>query len=108
QPASASSRPPADICRAALHDALPILRLVSARLESGRGAVETAGDRVRVTPPDDFHGVTVVRYRVADATGDPTREVEGVARVTVRDRKSTRLNSSHVIHAYAVLCLKQR
>ncbi|WP_423462462.1 Ig-like domain-containing protein [Promicromonospora sp. MS192] len=59
------------------------LRLVSARLESGRGTVETAGDRVRVTPPADFHGVTVVRYRVADATGDPTREVEGVARVTV-------------------------
>ncbi|MCP2263723.1 Fibronectin type III domain-containing protein [Promicromonospora thailandica] len=59
------------------------LRLVAAHLESGRAAVEAAGDRVRVTPPADFHGVAVVRYRVADATGDPTREVEGVARVTV-------------------------
>ncbi|MFC6508283.1 Ig-like domain-containing protein [Promicromonospora citrea] len=59
------------------------LRLVSTRLESGQGTVEAAGDHVRVTPPDGFHGVTVVRYRVADATGDPTREVEGVARVTV-------------------------
>ena len=59
------------------------LRLVSARLEAGRGTVEAAGDSVTVTPPADFHGVTVVRYRVADATGDPTREVEGTARVTV-------------------------
>ncbi|GAB2500709.1 Ig-like domain-containing protein [Promicromonospora xylanilytica] len=59
------------------------LRLVSARLESGRGTVETAGDGVRVTPPADFHGVAVVRYRVTDATDDPTREVEGTARVTV-------------------------
>ena len=59
------------------------LRLVSARLESGRGTVETAGDSVTVTPPADFHGVAVVRYRVADATDDPTREVEGTVRVTV-------------------------
>lgn len=59
------------------------LTLVSAQLESGRGTVEQAGDSVTVTPPADFHGVTVVRYRVADATGDPSREVEGTARVTV-------------------------
>jgi hypothetical protein len=59
------------------------LRLVSARVESGRGTVEAVGDSVTVTPPADFHGVTVVRYRVADATGDPSREVEGTARVTV-------------------------
>jgi hypothetical protein len=59
------------------------LALVSAQLESGRGTVEKTGDSVTVTPPADFHGVTVVRYRVADATGDRTREVEGTARVTV-------------------------
>ncbi|MDR7382664.1 Ig-like domain-containing protein [Promicromonospora iranensis] len=59
------------------------LELVSAQLESGRGTVEMAGDGVVVTPPADFHGVTVVRYRIADATGDVTREAEGTARVTV-------------------------
>ncbi|MFD2797443.1 Ig-like domain-containing protein [Promicromonospora vindobonensis] len=59
------------------------LELVDARLESGEGAVEVRGDEVAVTPPADFLGVTVVRYRVADATGDPTREVEGTARITV-------------------------
>ncbi|MFI8524432.1 Ig-like domain-containing protein [Promicromonospora sukumoe] len=59
------------------------LRLVSAQLESGQGVVKKDGDNVTVTPPADFHGVTVVRYRIADATGDPGREVEGTARVTV-------------------------
>ncbi|MEV0951735.1 Ig-like domain-containing protein [Promicromonospora sp. NPDC050249] len=59
------------------------LRLVSAQRESGQGTVETSGDSVTVTPPAGFHGVTVVRYRVADATGEPAREVEGTVRMTV-------------------------
>src|SRR6266508_5526814 len=39
------------------------------------------------------------------------RRLDGVARppyVHVRDRKSTRLNSSHVAISYAVFCLKKK
>ena len=32
----------------------------------------------------------------------------GVRSVNKRDRKSTRLNSSHVVNSYAVFCLKQK
>src|SRR5215510_15479319 len=42
------------------------------------------------------------RSRGAMATGFPNR------RVGPRDRKSTRLNSSHVATSYAVFCLKKK
>src|SRR5256885_3957261 len=35
------------------------------------------------------------------------REVD-IAEVVVRDRKSTRLNSSHLVISYAVFCLKKK
>src|SRR5256885_8880172 len=34
--------------------------------------------------------------------------VAGTDRVTVQDRKSTRLNSSHLVISYAVFCLKKK
>src|SRR5689334_23995305 len=46
--------------------------------------------------------------------GDPTGDPHGaavdprLARVTVQDRKSTRLNSSHSSISYAVFCLKKK
>src|SRR5439155_22731645 len=49
-------------------------------------------------------------HRHPHRQGQPERELEsgvGAARaVGVRDRKSTRLNSSHVAISYAVFCLK--
>src|SRR5437868_11989194 len=53
-----------------------------------------------------------VRQGPADAgfTHDPGsrgRNAEGIARAEV-DRKSTRLNSSHVSISYAVFCLKKK
>src|SRR5439155_27347142 len=39
---------------------------------------------------------------------DEGRGVEGVACIGARDRKSTRLNSSHVAISYAVFCLKKK
>src|SRR3989454_6954454 len=32
----------------------------------------------------------------------------GIERVALRDRKSTRLNSSHLVISYAVFCLKKK
>src|SRR2546426_2983273 len=36
------------------------------------------------------------------------RPVDGAARKRVADRKSTRLNSSHLVISYAVFCLKKK
>src|SRR5438874_161182 len=51
--------------------------------------------------------------RRAHGKGEPRRAVPGAARaghgqVVVPDRKSTRLNSSHVETSYAVFCLKKK
>src|SRR5690349_22430578 len=70
-----------------LHDALPIFG----------AAVRLAGRR---------------RQRVAEAgeglAAEGEVDVVQVERVQVRDRKSTRLNSSHVEISYAVFCLKKK
>ena len=62
------------------------LKVTTAVVETGQGAVDVAGSEVRVTPSDSFFGTMVVRYRVQDATGDPDREVEGRIRLTVQGR----------------------
>src|SRR5690606_41512688 len=90
-----------------LHDALPIFlqepRLVVARAR--HGAVERQHQRPRpggLGPPDVLtHHATVLPRRQlgVEASG----QVLGRA-----DRKSTRLNSSHVKISYAVFCLKKK
>lgn len=62
------------------------LDVVAVFTETGRGVAEIAGDQVSVTPAEDFFGTMVVRYRIADATGDPDREVEARIRLTVQGR----------------------
>jgi hypothetical protein len=62
------------------------LTVVSAGVETGQGNAEPSGSGVVVTPSDTFVGTLVVRYRVADATADPSREVEGTIRLTVLGR----------------------
>src|SRR5256885_8693499 len=51
-----------------------------------------------------------LRTRDVDArVGDACRVLRGRARRGVRlDRKSTRLNSSHLVISYAVFCLKKK
>src|SRR3712207_6895844 len=69
--------------------------------------VEVAGDRL---VHDDRHG------EPAEATGRALRHLGGLADrvvlgrrlLVVRDRKSTRLNSSHANISYAVFCLKKK
>src|SRR5256885_5148714 len=53
-----------------------------------------------------------VRWMIPDALPGKTQEDSGAARVNYavldRDRKSTRLNSSHLVISYAVFCLKKK
>ncbi|MFD7026050.1 Ig-like domain-containing protein [Promicromonospora sukumoe] len=59
------------------------LKVVGAERETGQGDVSFNESEVVVTPAADFTGVMTVRYRVQDATGDPDREVDGTAKLTV-------------------------
>ena len=62
------------------------LKILSAEIESGDGAVAVAGTQVDVTPDSAFFGTMVVRYRIQDVTEDADREVEGRIRLTVQGR----------------------
>src|SRR6266511_5781574 len=79
-------------------------RVVERVVQGADGHVRDADviDAVRPIPP---HEVGEVEHRAS-----PQRLVAGVARLPAdhRDRKSTRLNSSHVKISYAVFCLKKK
>src|SRR5438552_6797428 len=57
-----------------------------------------------------FPYTTLFRSHVGPDVLDVAGELDAVARpvVAARDRKSTRLNSSHQIISYAVFCLKKK
>src|SRR3712207_7390192 len=79
-----------EIYTLSLHDALPIL------------TITTAGSRGDVQPYVALGlGLKEAGHEVRLATYTP---FEGF----VRDRKSTRLNSSHANISYAVFCLKKK
>src|SRR5699024_11474144 len=85
-----------------LHDALPILRGSTGHLrgEAGAGGSRLAGGR----------GVDAAAPGPGRTGGRPGPAGRGGgARACSRlDRKSTRLNSSHVSISYAVFCLKKK
>src|SRR2546426_12829347 len=78
-----------EIYTLSLHDALPILRVCS----NNNGIILPA--TCPVTTPADPEPTTYVLTTI-DVT------------YTYVDRKSTRLNSSHLVISYAVFCLKKK
>src|SRR3712207_9184302 len=79
-----------EIYTLSLHDALPIF---------GDGAGE-----VRVLAEEPVAGVD----RLGPTALDGVEDLLGVEVALGRDRKSTRLNSSHANISYAVFCLKKK
>src|SRR5690606_41843835 len=77
-----------------LHDALPISACENDCTGDQRGCAILHG----LTPSSGFTG--------AAARGMVLHKSEGTAKRT--DRKSTRLNSSHVKISYAVFCLREK
>src|SRR5207249_9226273 len=60
-------------------------------------------------PPAAVVGTSSLRRRVLLLSRRPDLRVEPIrGNVETRDRKSTRLNSSHVSISYAVFCLKKK
>src|SRR5690349_23773975 len=89
-----------EIYTLSLHDALPISSTVDdvRRVLSEPGRVRALGTRHSFTDLPDTSGTLI------DVTGfEPEFSLDEAA-----DRKSTRLNSSHVEISYAVFCLKKK
>src|SRR5690242_21233979 len=90
---------PPEISTLSLHDALPIL--------TGNFAVDFA-DKAGST------GISSVSYALSiPANGTLSGLIDSQSHqndvlVQVKDRKSTRLNSSHMSISYAVFCLKKK
>src|SRR5439155_24873830 len=94
--------PPPVIYTLSLHDALPISPRARRRRARGGGAASVAV--FAVSSVQEARAVScqltaMCRRRVARSTRPPSPP---------RDRKSTRLNSSHVANSYAVFCLKKK
>src|SRR2546427_6412396 len=70
-------------------------RIPQVRLVGAQDPVETV----------EIRGVQLARTQAADVHAVPGRAGD---RAPVRDRKSTRLNSSHSQISYAVFCLKKK
>src|SRR5690606_41298700 len=91
-----------DIYTLSLHDALPIyVRLVHERHAlspvAARELEREAQNAIRPVAGDD-----------GDGLGGASTRIDVVLDSGILDRKSTRLNSSHVKISYAVFCLKKK
>src|SRR5690606_41230061 len=78
--------------------------------EAVGGVQRGAFERRVVTGTFDYLRIlypALAGYRVAHRAVTFDAAVQGPARIGWRDRKSTRLNSSHVKISYAVFCLKK-
>src|SRR5256885_12918404 len=88
-----------EIYTLSLHDALPI-SLRSAHGTRRQRSHREAPGRARAGAIDGLSG--------AAQSGRGRRRKRHAPRWTRRDRKSTRLNSSHLVISYAVFCLKKK
>src|SRR5690349_23497272 len=88
-----------------LHDALPIFELAAEQLLVSR---DLRLDGVAVS--DAVLEALLAELHLFEVTLETARLALGLLRdgVEDRDRKSTRLNSSHVEISYAVFCLKKK
>src|SRR5204862_8055548 len=93
------------LSRLSLHDALPIYTgHVSLETVPVDRAVEDEGRYDPVLPQARHEGG---RFPMAVGNGGPQALPSGCPAARA-DRKSTRLNSSHVENSYAVFCLKKK
>src|SRR5438034_5339682 len=84
---------PTAIFTLSLHDALPIC---SAIIQSGATAADGDGVRDSIAVNEKACCQCVLQNNLCAACGN------------LKDRKSTRLNSSHTVISYAVFCLKKK
>src|SRR5688500_19726105 len=87
-----------------LHDALPIFPVTT---PFPRMKWQEAMDRYGIDRPDTRFGMELIDITAAAQAiaFEPFRAAQTVRAI---DRKSTRLNSSHLVISYAVFCLKKK
>src|SRR5690606_2725038 len=62
------------------------LTIADYQMESGTGTVRREGETLVIVPAATMYGTLVVRYQIADVTGDVDRMAEGRVYVTVMNR----------------------
>src|SRR5690606_41866739 len=98
--------PPTYISPLSLHDALPILLIATPPPAVAYPQV-AGSDRTSTSSLCALEQTSRLRQRRERYRLHPLRERVPL-RTGVEDRKSTRLNSSHVKISYAVFCLKKK
>src|SRR5699024_12151239 len=88
---------PNSIYPLSLHDALPIFERTAVHLHDGTAQRQ----------PQTHAAFEVAAFPARLAGGTIVEQIEDVLAI-LKDRKSTRLNSSHVSISYAVFCLKKK
>src|SRR5690606_42144586 len=96
--------PPTRIYTLSLHDALPISHMAELALWN---AASIAVPGAPLSPVAREQQDAAPARKAADWYLDAGQGMADVLRIA-RDRKSTRLNSSHVKISYAVFCLKKK
>src|SRR5207249_11238662 len=105
---STTDKPTTKIYTLSLHDALPICHRGTGRKKKEMPrSLESSAKRPRISV--DVLPQLRRRLRLAAAKRDLTVQQYILETIEARlqDRKSTRLNSSHVSISYAVFCLKK-
>src|SRR3712207_9154392 len=87
-----------EIYTLSLHDALPIFRLVEREV----------WDKDKIVPKHERSGSEPLAKSIRVAQIRSMTATLAVGTAISRDRKSTRLNSSHANISYAVFCLKKK
>src|SRR5690606_41588334 len=98
RPSHSAPRPPPPTL--SLHDALPILHRLMQRPEQAYTIVDQCVEATAATMPG-------LKATVNGVLRNALRQREAW-QGWIEDRKSTRLNSSHVKISYAVFCLKKK
>src|SRR6266480_4566264 len=80
----------------------------STRSHLGDPAVVRHGAAARATPEHDATGATSDRDPAVVGRAKVVEPLAPIRDPQLRDRKSTRLNSSHMSISYAVFCLKKK
>src|SRR5256885_12806335 len=91
-----------------LHAPLPIWARPAQLMHAGVDDEARGPPRLRVQHPEALRLVSIQAHLVGEALGiqAPALDVRAAGVARGEDRKSTRLNSSHLVISYAVFCLK--
>src|SRR5690606_42104255 len=100
--------PTAAICPLSLHDALPISRSAPFGLEELRNSPSANAAVTPRSTPADWNPESAAGLAVIAESAESCNVASAPPTDIARDRKSTRLNSSHVKISYAVFCLKKK